>query len=91
MFYKRFIFRIENFGFIFKSLNSFLLIPVEFLQMNKLILTTLAVKMILTVLLDVLFLSELNISLKLGVNGVAYSNICTESVNTILVSLFLVR
>ena len=86
-----FPFRIEVFGFIFSSLNKFLLIPIELLLLNKVIIASLILKFILTVLLDVTFLSDFSFSLKLGVNGVGFSNIITEGANTILLAIFIIR
>ena len=81
--------RLEVFGFIFTSLNSFLLIPVELLQMKTVILVSLVFKMIFTVILDFFFLSSYDFSLQLGVDGIAYSNICTGVLNTLLLIIFL--
>ena len=72
-------------------MNKFLLIPIELLLMNKVIVASLVLKFILTVLLDVTFLSDFDFSLKLGVNGVAFSNIITEGANTILMGIFIIR
>ena len=88
---KKSCFRIEVFGFIFFSMNKFLLIPIELLLMNKVIIASLVLKFILTVLLDFTFLSDFDFSLKLGVNGVAFSNIITEGANTILMAIFIIR
>ena len=49
--------------------------------MNRTIACCLLLKMILTIVLDVTFLSELHFSLQLGVEGVAYTNIITEAAN----------
>ena len=81
--------RLEVFGFIFTSLNSFLMIPVELLQMKTVILVSLVFKMIFTVILDFFFLSSYDFSLQLGVDGIAYSNICTGVLNTLLLIIFL--
>jgi len=83
--------RIEIFSFFFTSVNGFLMIPVELLMMKRAILSCLLLKVILTIILDVTFLSDLGFSLNLGVNGVAYSNIITGFVNMIFISIFLIR
>ena len=59
-------------------------------MMKKAILSCLMVKVILSIILDLTFLSNFSFSLQLGVNGVAYSNIITGFVNAILGVLFLV-
>ena len=83
--------RIEIFSFFFNSLNDFLMIPVELMMMKRAIIICLLVKVVLTIILDLTFLSDLGFSLNLGVNGVAYSNIITGFVNMVLISTFLIR
>ena len=78
--------RIEIFGFIFLSVNSFLLIPVKLLLLNRAVLASLVLKLVLAVVLDLAFLSSLPFSLQLGVRGVAYSNIATEASTTLLLA-----
>ena len=78
--------RIEIFGFIFLSLNSFLLIPVKLLLLTRALLAALVLKLVLAVVLDLAFLSSLPFSLQLGVRGVAYSNIATEAATTLLLA-----
>ena len=76
---------------IFSSVNSFLQIPVQLMVMNRTIACCLLLKMVLTILLDVTFLSELGFSLQLGVEGVAYTNIITEAANCVLMASLLFR
>ena len=83
--------RKELVGQIFSSVNSFLLIPVQLMLMNRTIACCLLLKMILTIVLDVTFLSELHFSLQLGVDGVAYTNIITEAANCLLMASLLFR
>ena len=83
--------RIEIFSFFLVSLNGFLLIPIELMMMKRAIISCLLVKVVLTVIFDLTFLSNLSFSLNLGVNGVAYSNIITGFVNMIVVVIFLIR
>ena len=47
--------------------------------------------MVLTIVLDVMFLSNLDFSLQLGVDGVAYSNMITEAANCLLMACLLFR
>ena len=68
-----------------------MLIPIELLLLNKVIIASLVLKFILTVILDVTFLSDFSFSLKLGVNGVGFSNIITEGANTTLLAFFIIR
>ena len=81
--------QIEIFGLLLESLNGFLLIPLEFLKMKKALLSCLVIKLFLTVIFDLVFLSELSFSLQLGVNGVAYCNIIAGLVNILVWEFFL--
>ena len=76
---------------VFSSVNSFLLIPVQLMVMNRTIACCLLLKMALTIVLDVTFLSDLDFSLQLGVDGVAYTNIITEAANCVLMASLLFR
>ncbi|MBD3360421.1 multidrug transporter, partial [Candidatus Peregrinibacteria bacterium] len=80
--------RMETVAIMLSSIYRFAIIVFIVLQRDKLIYVLLTVQMLLTVLFDSLFISELNISLNLGVNGVALSNMI---VNTALIvfSLYL--
>ena len=60
------------FGYIFSSLNSFLLIFIELSNMKRAIWTCLLLKLVLTIVLDVTFLSSLSFSLQLGVKAWVY-------------------
>ena len=57
--------------------------------MKRTLACCLLLKMVLTIVLDVTFLSDLNLSFKLGVEGVAYSNIMTEAGSCLMVSCLL--
>ena len=57
--------------------------------MNRTIACSLLLKMVLTIVLDVTFLSNFSFSLQLGVDGVAYSNIMTEAGSCLMVSCLL--
>ena len=59
--------------------------------MNRTIACCLLLKMVLTIVLDVMFLSNLDFSLQLGVDGVAYSNMITEAANCLLMACLLFR
>ena len=77
------------FAYIFSSLNSFLLIFIELSNMKRAIWTCLLLKLVLTIVLDVTFLSSLSFSLQLGVKGAAYTNIITEATNSLVYILFM--
>ena len=81
--------RVEIFGFFMESLNSFLLIPIQLLKLNKVLLISLILKLVLTISLDVLLLSPLSFSFKLGVQGVAYSSLLTNLATFLLLLVLL--
>ena len=81
--------RVEIFGFFVESLNSFLLIPIQLLKLNKVLLISLILKLVLTISLDVLLLSPLSFSFKLGVQGVAYSSLLTNLATFLLLLVLL--
>ena len=83
--------RVEIFGFFLQSINDFLIIPVELMKLNKVLLISLLLKMILTIFLDILLLSSLSFSFKLGVQGVAYSSLITNIVTFLLLLILLQR
>ena len=57
--------------------------------MKRAIWTCLLLKLVLTIVLDVTFLSSLSFSLQLGVKGAAYTNIITEATNSLVYILFM--
>ena len=81
--------RVEIFGFFVQSVNDFLIIPVQLMKLNKVLLISLLLKMILTISLDILLLSPLSFSFKLGVQGVAYSSLVTNIATFLLLLILL--
>nr|WP_156146054.1 MATE family Na+-driven efflux transporter [Methanococcoides methylutens] len=79
--------RLETIAYIFLTMWKFIMLILLLIGRDKLIYIVLAVQMILTMLLDTLFISELDFSLNLGVNGIAITNII---VNIILLAVFLI-
>ncbi|XP_023346050.1 uncharacterized protein LOC111715045 [Eurytemora carolleeae] len=67
--------RLELISNILISLNMFLEIILQLKFSNKILLLGLFTRLIFTIIFDIFFLSQFSVSLKLGVNGVAYSNI----------------
>lgn len=82
--------RIESIANIFSILFQFVLISLITLNKNKYVYILTGLKLILCSTLDLFLVSDLNVSLNLGVNGIAYSNI---AVNLLLfiVSLLLLN
>ena len=81
--------RVEIFGFFVQSVNDFLIIPVQLMKLNKVLLISLLLKMILTISLDIVLLSPLSFSFKLGVQGVAYSSLVTNIATFLLLLILL--
>jgi Na+-driven multidrug efflux pump len=82
--------RLETIAQIFMTSFRFILVVLVTIRRDKNIYFVLLVQLILTVLLDTFMLSTLPISLNLGVNGIAISNII---VNVILfiIAIFLLK
>ena len=72
--------RLELIGILFSNVVKFLMVLFILKEFKKDIYIVLIMQMILTITLDSLFISELSISLNLGVNGIAYTNIIVNFV-----------
>lgn len=79
--------RLETIAYIFLTMWKFIMLILLLIGRDRLIYIVLMVQMILTIILDSLFISEFSFSLKLGVNGIAITNII---VNIVLVAIFLI-
>ena len=80
--------RIECIANIFALLFQFMLIVLVSINKEKYLYLLTGVRLILGILVDVLLVSNLPISLKLGINGIGYSNIivnCVLLITTIFV------
>lgn len=80
--------RYELIAVIISNMFKFLMVIFILKEYKKDIYIILIIQMVLTVLLDSLFISELSFSLNLGVNGIAFTNII---VNVILVGYMTYR
>lgn len=67
--------RLETIAAIFMTLVKFSLVTLVVINKDKYLYYLLGLQMILTVIIDVFFVSRLSFSLNLGVNGIAFSNI----------------
>ena len=76
--------RLETVAYIFITLVKFSIIVLITLKQEKSIYFVLFIQMIISILLDMLFISKLSFSLDLGVNGIAYTNIISNMVLLIL-------
>lgn len=82
--------RLETISLLFQTLWKFMITVLVTLKRDIYLYIALIIQMVLSISLDALFLSNLPFSLKLGVNGIAYSNIIVN-ILILIVSLFLIR
>jgi len=77
--------RLETVAAIFMTLVKFSIVTLVVINKNKYLYLLLGVQMVLTIFFDVFFVSNLNVSLDLGVNGIAISNIVVNLLLMIIV------
>lgn len=78
--------RLETIANIFSTLVKFAIIVLTTIKKEKYLYIILGIQMVLSIFLDTFFVSSLNISLNLGVNGIAYTNII---VNVLLLAILI--
>ena len=83
--------RIESFANIFSLLASFLLVCLVTLGKSKYVYILTGAKLVLCIIFDTFFVSTLNISANLGVNGIGYSNIIVNLLLFIVSVILLVK
>ena len=81
--------RIESVANIFLILSQFALISLITLGKSKYLYTITGIRLILSVVFDTFLVSELPVSVKLGVNGIGYSNILVNALILCASLLFL--
>ncbi|WP_175393439.1 hypothetical protein [Metamycoplasma phocicerebrale] len=72
--------RLESTANIINILFKFILVALITIKKDKNIYIPLLIQLILIIILDIFFISNLSVSLKLGVNGIAYTNIIVSSI-----------
>ena len=72
--------RLETISNIFATLVKFAVIVLITIKKEKYLYYVLGVQMVLSIILDTFFASSLSVSLNLGVNGIAYTNIIVNVV-----------
>ncbi len=72
--------RIESIANIFSILSSFALVSLVTLNKEKYIYLLTVVRLVFSLLSDTFLVSSLPVSLKLGVNGIGYSNILVNAI-----------
>ena len=81
--------RIESIANIFSILSQFVLVALVSINKNKYLYAITATRLLLCIVFDLFLVSYLPMSLCLGVNGIAYSNILVNTVILILSLIFL--
>ena len=81
--------RLESIASVFKILVQLLILILITIKKDKYLLSVLLIQMILSIVLDSFLVSSLPISLKLGVNGIAYSNIIVNLILLIVIIIYL--
>ncbi|MBU0996902.1 MAG: multidrug transporter [Firmicutes bacterium] len=82
--------RLETIAAIFSTMVRFLVIVLVTIKKDKYLYIVLGIQMALSILLDTFFVSSLDISLDLGVNGIAYTNIIVN-VMLLVLTLFILK
>lgn len=82
--------RLETISMIFSTTFRFLLVVLVTIRKDKNMYIILILQLLLTVILDTFLVSTLDISLKVGVNGIAVTNIIVNFI-LLIVALFLLR
>ncbi|MBU4689573.1 hypothetical protein KQ873_00765 [Mycoplasma zalophidermidis] len=82
--------RLESISSIINIMFKFILVALITIKKDKNIYIPLILQLILTIILDIFFVSNLSVSLKLGVNGIAISNIIVSSA-MLIISLVLLE
>src|SRR5690554_688484 len=77
--------RLETIAAIFVTLVKFSIVTLVVINKDKYLYYVLGIQMLLTILFDIFFISNLSISLNLGVNGIAFSNIIVNLLLMVLV------
>ena len=83
--------RLESIAQVFNVLSQFILVALVTLGKDKKVYLVTFIKLILCVLLDLFLVSSLDISLSLGVNGIAISNIIVNIVLLIFIIYLLFK
>lgn len=80
--------RLETISALFSTLWRFMMLVLVTLKKNRYLYIVLTIQMLLSILLDTFFISSLPMSLNLGVNGIAITNIIVNC-SILIVSMIL--
>ncbi len=81
--------RLETVAAIFITMVKFFIVVLVVINKQKYLYYVLGLKMVLSMVIDTFFVSTLDISLNLGVNGIAYTNIIVNAFLLVLVYFIL--
>lgn len=82
--------RLETIAALFSTLWRFMMLVLVTLRKDKYMYITLGIQMILSILLDTFLISNLSVSAKMGVNGIAVANMIVNAV-VLVVAVVLLR
>ena len=82
--------RLETVAALFSTLWKFMLLVLGLLRKDKLMYIVLAAQFLLSVTLDVFLISKLPISLDVGINGIAVTDIIVNAVIALIAGLLLI-
>lgn len=83
--------RLETIANIFNVLTSFSLVSLVTIGKDKYVYLLTFFRLLITIVLDIFFISDFNISLNLGINGIAISNIIINILMFIIIIIFLYK
>ena len=83
--------RLETVAMIFATLMKFLMVVIVTIKNHKNIYIVLIAQLVLTVILDIFFVSNLGVSLKLGINGIPITNIIVNLLMFVLLIFILYK
>lgn len=83
--------RLETIGALFSTLWRFMMLVLITIKKDRYLYLVLLIQVILSVIFDTFFISNLDISLKLGVNGIAITNIIVNLILVITAIILLYR
>lgn len=83
--------RLEAIANIFTVLANFVLIVLITCNKDKYVYLLTGLKLVLSIVLDIFLVSSLNISMDLGVNGIAISNICINFIIFVVTLIILAK
>lgn len=82
--------RLETIAMIFGTLFKYVMVTLVTIKKDHNLYIVLILQLILTVIADIFLVSNLNISFKLGINGIAISNIIVNLI-TFIITIFLLN